>query len=519
MSQRSRKESTGFDSAEQLENTNRVLRLIREKDDVFWSRERERKPLELFHLAARRVPAYKDFLRKNKIAPEKIKTFKDFQLVPPVSKKNYLREYPIEKLCWDGSLKKPLVWTSTSGSTGEPFYFPRGEELDWQSSVYHELFLENEPSNKNKSTLAIVCFGMGVWIGGLITYQALKKISGHGYPMTILTPGPNKKEIFESLKKMKGKFDQLVLCGYPPFIKDVVDEASQYGVRWSDWNVKIIFAAEAFSEKFRDYIVGKAGIENKYKDTMNIYGSADLGTMAEETPLSIVAREIALGDREIYKNIFHDASRTPTLVQFNPLFINFDAVGGEIFCTGDSALPLVRYAIGDRGGVLSYGETVNIFKKDIISLKNVARSVGISKTVSELPFLYVYERTDMSTKLYGAIIYAEHVRDALQHNHLSDFLTGKFTMSTEHDRKQNEYLEINVELKPGVKKASASLKRKVHKIVVENLLIRNAEYRNNYTLLPGRVDPKIILWRHEHPIHFKPGIKQKWVKAGGEIRS
>jgi len=36
-----------------------------------------------------------------------------------MTKKDYLRQYPLEKLCWDGSLKKSLVFTATSGSTGE----------------------------------------------------------------------------------------------------------------------------------------------------------------------------------------------------------------------------------------------------------------------------------------------------------------------------------------------------------------------------------------------------------------
>lgn len=79
-----------------------ILKYIRTKKENFWIREGERRALKLFHLAARRVPAYKDFLRKNRVAPDKIKTYKDFQLVPTVSKKNYLREYPLEKLCWDG---------------------------------------------------------------------------------------------------------------------------------------------------------------------------------------------------------------------------------------------------------------------------------------------------------------------------------------------------------------------------------------------------------------------------------
>ena len=49
---------------------------------------------------------------------------------------------------------------------------------------------------------------------------------------------------------MAPQYDQIILCGYPPFMKDVVDEAKDNGVNWKDFNIKMIFAAEAFSEEF-----------------------------------------------------------------------------------------------------------------------------------------------------------------------------------------------------------------------------------------------------------------------------
>ncbi len=503
----------GLVSGDLKNKTNRILRLISEKNDAFWCRERERRPLELFHQVARRVPAYKDFLRRNKIAPEKIKTFKDFQLVPPVHKKNYLREYPIEKLCWDGTLKKPLVFAATSGSSGEPFYFPRGEELDWQSSVYHELFLQNSGISRDESTLVIVCFGMGVWIGGMITYQALQSISLRGYPITILTPGVNKKEIFEAIKNLGKKFDRVVLCGYPPFLKDIVDEAKEHGIHWRSLNVKMIFAAESFSEKFRNYAVKRTGIKSRYTDTMNIYGSADLGTMAVETPLSILAREICFNDINIYNRVFKDANRIPTFVQYNPEFINFEAVSGEILVTGNNALPLVRYAIGDRGGVISFDTLFQMFKDEDVNLKKESRGAGFGKnvTVAELPFVYLYERTDFSTKLFGAIIYPEHVKVGLENPSFEDSITGKFVMITKYDSKQTEYLEINIELRPKAK-GTAHLRKKIKKSIVRSLLHRNAEYRNNANMMPDRMDPRIVFWKYEHPLFFKVGTKQGWVR-------
>jgi phenylacetate-CoA ligase len=488
-----------------------TFNLIYSKKSDFWKKEREKQAISLFESCAEKVPAYKDFLLKNGIESSKIKTFEDFQTVPSITKENYLRKYSLEDLCMQGTLAQSLVFTSTSGSTGVPFYFPRNGILDWQSSIYHEMFLRASSIDKKKSTLILVCFGMGVWIGGVITYEAFKTISERGYPLTILTPGVNKKEIYEALKNLGPKFDQVILCGYPPFMKDVIDEAKDNGVNWHNYDLKIVFAAEAFSEKFRDYILRKTGIKDVYRDTMNIYGSADLGTMAEETPISILIRRLALKNKKIYQRLFKDANRLPTLAQFNPYFINFESVDGRVFCTGNNALPLIRYEIGDNGGVTDYSDIEMIFKEEGMDLHEEARKVGIENTITELPFVYVYERTDLSTKLYGAIIYPEYVKLALQDVNIEKYITGKFTMYTQHDENQNEYLEINVELKPGTTE-SEWLKNEVERLVSQSLLEKSAEHKNNAHMMPGRVNPRIVFWPHEHPNHFQVGIKQKWVK-------
>lgn len=488
-----------------------IFNLLREKGSSFWSRKAQERSLFLFKEVAERVPAYRDFLKKNKIKPIQIKTYNDFQKVPPVTKKNYLRQYPLKDLCWDGSLKDSLVFTATSGSTGEPFYFPRNIALEYESSIYHEMFLRNDPNGRNKSTLVVVSFGMGVWIGGTITFRAFQQIAERGYPVSIITPGINKKEIFEGLKRLGGKFDQVILCGYPPFIKDIIDEAEDFGVHWNKLNLKLILAAEPFSEEFRSYLIKKTGIKNPFLDTMNIYGSADIGTMAEETPVSIMIRNILYKNKDLYESTFPVVSRMPTLVQFNPLFVNFESLNGKIICTGDSALPLIRYDIGDQGGIYTYDQMNEVFKQNNRDLEKDIRFHKLGHTITKLPFVYVYERSDLSTKLYGAIIFPEHIRESLQERRLSKYFTGKFTLITKFDSNHNQFLEVNIELKSKAKPTKV-LKNLTQSIILKNLLKRSAEYKNNYNVIPEKVTPRVIFWPHEDSLYFKPGIKQSWIK-------
>lgn len=481
------------------------------KKDSFWEKKGEKYNISLFKKIAKEVPAYGNFLREEGLSIGEIKNWEDFKKIPAISKDNYLRKNILEDLCWGGTLKQPIVYTSTSGSTGKPFYFPRNDLVDKQSTLMHELFLFYRQKDIKKNTLVLNCFGMGVWIGGIITYQAFKNLTLKGYPLSVISPGINKKEIFDALKELAPNYEEVIICGYPPFVKGIVDECGDYGINLKGLNLRIIFAAEAFSEKFRDYICEKTNIKNPYLDTMNIYGSADIGTMAEETPLSILIRKLALENNKIFKDIFGGVERLPTLVQFNPLFVNFIEQNKEVVCTGNSTLPLIKYAIGDHGGVLTYKQIIKIFKDNGIDLNKELIKRGLLDNVLKWPFVYIYERKDLSTKLYGAIIYPEHIKEALHHPEITDYLTGKFSMITKFDDGHNQFLEINLELKKNVNHDD-KLKKIVREEVVNSLLEKNAEYKNNASEMPNLVEPRFVFWDYEHPEHFSPNGKQKWVK-------
>ncbi len=467
---------------------------------------------DTFHAAAKHVSAYQRFLKKHGCNPKAIRSVNDFKNVPPVGKTNYLLKSLWSDLIIPGGLAgKPLVMTATSGSTGKPFYFPRTSVIDEQSYVYHRNFLQNSGLDPAKPTLVIVAFGMGVWIGGIITYEAFKRISERDFPLTILTPGVNMKEIYGALHEIGPDYSQVVLCGYPPFIKDIIDDGPQNGISWKRFDLRIVCAAETFSEDFRTYLLKHTDMRDPYRDVMNIYGSAELGTMATETPLTTLIRGLSLKEPRLFKKLFNHATRLPTLAQFIPSFVSFEAVDNRIYCTAGDALPLVRYDIGDHGGVHTFTHINEILASEGIDLKAAARKADIADTILELPFVYVYERADLSTKLYGAIIFPEHVKRGLASKAFEKFVTTKFTMSTKNDARQNEYLEINIELKEGVV-APRGFADTVADAVMQSLIKNSTEHKNNVAAMGDRVRPRIIFWPHNHHQYFVHGGKHPWVK-------
>jgi len=489
-----------------------TISMLQKRRSAAWTEEGEAHDIATFQHVVKTVPAYKQFIQKNGVRAARIKKGADLASIPPVTKSNYLRAFEWHDLISGDLLNdEHLVLAATSGSTGKPFYFPRTSALDEQATLFHQLFLLNSGLSPRKKTLVLVCFGMGVWIGGIITYEAFSRVSQCGFPLTIMTTGPNKHTIFEALSEIGSHYEQLIICGYPPFIKDVVEEAGSHSIDWKRWETRILCAAEPFSEDFRAHLAKIARIDEPLRGIMNIYGSAELGTMAIETPLSIQVRRWAIERPALFSDLFDEAHRLPTFAQFIPSCVNFSTHDGSILCTSDNALPLIRYEIGDRGGVKTYEEVATICKKHGINPESAAKKLGISDTLMELPFVYIYERSDMATKLYGALIFPEHVRAGLTHHSLADDLTGKFTMLTKHDDHHNEYLEIHFELKPG-KQGDPELEKRVAEKVVEALLEKSDEYRDVTRNVKERAIPSIKLWPHGDPTHFQTGIKQKWVK-------
>ncbi len=485
-----------------------LLSLYSSKTPAFWNKQQEAATLSLFKKMSTQIPAYKAFLKTNKINSAKISKYEDLKQVPAVDKGNYFKKYSFAETLWPKAIdKQSMVLTSTSGSTGTPTYFFRGHFLDIQYSVLAEYFLKNGPKG---ATLVVDCFGMGVWIGGLMTYQAFRYAGLRGYPVSIITPGINKDEIFKSIRNLSPHFKNVILTGYPPFIKDVVDEFAAQKIDPKKFNLRLMFAAESFTEAFRDNIAKVGKVKNVYNDTLNIYGSAELGAMAYETPTSILIRRLASKNKALYAELFNHDRKFPTLAQFNPALVSFEVEDGSVLISADSAAPFMKYRIGDNGGVFTFDEVNSIFNRYGIDLGKEAKKNGV--TLIYLPFVYVHERSDFSTTFYGLQVYPQTIKQAIEVGQIQNVLSGKFTLTNDYDKKGDQQLHVHLECKPG-KSASKQFVKKVEDAIVKALLTGSSEYKELTSMLSSkRTKPKLYFWEYNHDLHFKSGIKQRWLK-------
>ena len=495
----------GYRHAESLH-----FRLQHETEEK-WLRRGQIRSLHLFQAMAERVPAYKDFLKANNFSPSNIRGVQDLTKIPAIDKDNYLRKYPKNMLCWDGEFSRgQWVISATSGSTGEPYYFPREHSQDWQYAISAELYLRNNFNVQKQTTLYVVAFPMGAWIGGLFTYGALKIAAENGdYDLSVITPGINKQEVINAIKQLGKDFDQVIIGAYAPFLKDILDDGARQGLNWKEYNLGFVFSAEAFTEKFRDYVARVAEPTDPLRFSLNHYGSVDLGTMAHETPETIMVRRHLAKTQQLGLLLPED-KRQPTLAQYNPELFYFDEQDNNLFCTAYSGIPLVRYDLKDYGGIIRRADAHEALAKAGYDVAKESKKAGIVNTLWNLPYVYVYERNDFSVSYYAFNVYPDFVRRPMQDDRFDESLTGKFTMHVDYTSEGRQQLNVNVELKAGIE-PTAKLRDDVQKYLHASLVAESSEYRETFRMVGKVVKPVIHLHQYEQLEYFKPGTKQKWV--------
>jgi phenylacetate-CoA ligase len=464
---------------------------------------REQQPLatalQLFRAVARDVPAYAEFLREAGVAVDSVQSALDWQRVPVATKETYHRCHALAALCRGGSLSACDMLAVSSGSTGEPAVWPRFVSDELATAFRFEQVMRDAFRAHERRTLAVVCFALGSWVGGMYTTACLRHVAAKGYPITLVTPGNQKAEILRVLRALGPSFEQIVLCGYPPFLKDVIDSGRADGFDWQAQPVQLVMAGEVFSEEWRSVVCERLGARHPELATASLYGTADGGVLANETPLSIRLRRQLARAPELARELFGEA-RLPTLCQYDPLHRFFEVADGNLLFSGDGGIPLLRYKILDCGGLYDFDELT----------RRVAVTVAAGVTTRNMPFVYVFGRSNFALSFYGANVYPENVSVGIEQPALLAALSGKFVMQIQHDADQNPWLDIAVELLPG-QSPSDALRDDVATSIQRELERLNSEFKNYAPA--DRRRPQVRLLPHAEPHYFPLGVKHRYTRA------
>jgi phenylacetate-CoA ligase len=458
--------------------------------------------LDHFRAVVTTVPAYQLFLKQQGIDPSTIQTLADWQNLPLTTKDNYLRQYDLAQLCRQGQLEQCDMIAVSSGSTGQPSFWPRSLTDELQIATRFEQIFHDSFHADRCQTLAVVCFALGTWVGGMYTANCCRHLASKGYPITVITPGNNPTEIFRVVKALAPSFAQVVLLGYPPFLKDVIDRGMSEGIDWPAYKVKLVMAGEVFSEEWRSLVGQRLGSTNIVGDSASLYGTADAGVLGNETPLSITIRRW-LAEHPVEARSLFGESRLPTLVQYDPRSRFFAVQDGTLLFSGDNGIPLIRYHIADQGGLISYDAMLQFLANH-----------GFDPTqelshIRTLPFVYVFGRSFFTISYFGANIYPENVTVGLEQAPICDWVTGKFVLQVKQGEDLNGFLAIAVELAPGIV-ADGNKQAQIAIAIRDQIRRLNSEFAN-YVPEAYQI-PQITLHPMGDPEYFPIGIKHRYTR-------
>ncbi|MST04163.1 MAG: hypothetical protein EXS49_01165 [Candidatus Pacebacteria bacterium] len=447
---------------------------------------------DLASKAIKNVKAYGSWLKTHDSKIKTISTDSDFYSLPITNKKDYIGKFKVSELTLNKQV--PQFTYASSGSSGVPTFWFRDESqekigIDIHETIFRDIF----KIKKEQKVLVVITFSMGIWIAGNYTAAAIAGLSTRGYNVTVATPGLERNDILNVFKNIAPNYDTIVICGYPPFLMDVILDLKKNGIDFKKHNMFGLTAGDKFTEQWRDLFMKIVKKENNPACVVGVYGSADAVVMGFETPLSILLRRTAIKDRELYKELFGDEKLLPNISQYDENFIFFEEKDTELVITAPTSIPLIRYNIHDRGNIIRQADM-----KKIIENSNLPKKSEISKLFGwDFPFVIVKGRTDVATTFYALNIYPENIRAAVEDKKIKSFLSGNFLVYNKQSADaKRESLFVELEMNSGIS-ANKALTAKATNIVVKHLMALNIEFAKLHKSIGKMALPKVLLINYQ----------------------
>jgi phenylacetate-CoA ligase len=428
-----------------------------------------------FERARRNTPAYRAFLAERGPVRVPVRGLDpDLTAIPATDKDNYVRRWPVEARCRGGAIPaRGAVIDESSGTSGQPSNWVRGpaERAEvrqaLQLAVHHQL--------GRRPIFVLNAFALGPWATGMNVSMSVVDIS------ILKSVGPDIAKIENTLTLFGPRYRYLV-CGYPPFLKTLVDSAA---VTWSDYDVSAIFGGEGMSEAMRDYL-GRA-----FRRVYGSYGASDLEiNLAAENDLTIALRRRLADDEALRSRLcLPDAPGLPMVFQYNPLdyYVETGPDGQLIvtLCRGRNAAPKIRYDVRDIGHVVRFPALRAALRQHGLEPRDLA------PRHADLPLLFLYGRADDAVPYFGCKITPANVEEAVFGvPGLAEAVTS-FALLVSEDEQATKRLALALELRQGA--APPADVEAVRGAVLARLERLNQDYREAARFIPPESVPTLEL--------------------------
>ncbi len=421
-------------------------------------------PIRLFTSAKYKVKAYRQVLAESGLESFSPSSLDEWRMLPVLDKKTYIHRFPPESLSPSGRFA-PVAHAS-SGSSGQATFWFRGPKHMQIGTTYYSRTLDDVfEIPRSERTLVVVCFAMGVWVAGTYTLMAFERIGEEEKrKVTVIAPGMEIDDVASILTRLAPSFDHTVVVGYPAALDLLFIELARREVA-TPVNLHLISSGDKITEEWRSSRM-KALAIRAASSVVSVYGSADGGLLAIETPLSIDIRRRLSTSPALSQHVLGKGMGAAGIFQFDPRFFYFEQMDGELLLTADLDIPLIRYNLHDSGKVISYSEMMSL-----------AAELGIhDRGRFDWPFLVLSGRTDVAVILCGAKVFPDALATAAQDDRIRHLLSGSFLAYTVQ-KGFDQIFCIDLELAGASNSADPRLGETIARVIQERIMVLSSEYR------------------------------------------
>jgi phenylacetate-coenzyme A ligase PaaK-like adenylate-forming protein len=244
----------------------------------------------------------------------------------------------------------------------------------------------------------------------------------------------NLNEIRNIAKKLDQEQCQIILSGYPPFLKELVTYAQSKKLNLDDFSVIGIIGGQGNSEAMRDRL-----IEDGFNGIYSSYGASDLDiNLGSEADDEIFIRKAIEKNPGLARELYGANKGLPMVFHYDPMntHVECDETDELIFTSTreDRSSPRIRYDLGDKGRIYASSDVQALLSK-----------YGMFRKLrSNFPLMFVWGR-DATVVFNGANVDFTELERAVNNVDSAKCILKK-AFYTYHDTQGNEKLEFWLEL-------------------------------------------------------------------------
>ena len=422
--------------------------------------------------ARTRVPAYRQLLSEHGDPPVRVRGLRpDFSALPVTDKDGYVLRFSTEERCRHGRIPpRGVVIDESSGTSGRPNNWVRGPQE--RADIRRLLHVDLRQVFGTEPLFVVNAFALGPWATGMAVSMGTVDVA------ILKSVGPDIAKIEATLQQFGTAYRYLIL-GYPPFLKQLVDEAR---IDWGEYDCVAVVGGEGMSEALRSHLL------RRFRAVYSSFGAADLEiNVAAENDFTIARRRLLLRRPELGRALgLPSHASLPMVFQYNPLdyFIETNEAGELVIsiCRVGTTAPKLRYNLHDLGCVVRFGA----LERALAELGLRAADLGAPHL--DLPLLFHYGRSDATVAYYGANVAPGDIQEVVYS--LPELAEGviSFALLPGEDG-ADETLAIAFELAAGAEPPADVEATRAR--VLQRLIEVNQDYREVSRFIPPGREPTI----------------------------